>query len=368
MDLALGLRRQRLRDLVNANGWMATLVRVATNKQIFEDERCLAVLFNRLAFKYNGDGWYDVHPLVAELPEFQRGVSGDPADPESGPEPEAGPVSERAARLLPPERLLTEDNARAYRRFLDWSVGAGFKLGVVEIADPWRRDALVAWTSAIVPGTRTLRLDEANREPLRDLVERAASPPGEMAALVLQSGGGARPAARVRAASTSSATSWCAPSPFRGSRRGAPQRSALTCSGMRPTSATSPGCGWPMVLRTRRRLERVVPRSRSARARGGRSLRGAESLPGLCSSPRRDDSRSARAGTTKRATCSRKDSIARPEGREARGHTVIEGRLLRAAGRFGEARERFEDVLRSCEGQRRSRRTPSRSTSSAVCS
>ena len=27
------------------------------------------VLYQQLAFKYNGTIWYDVHPLVAELPE-----------------------------------------------------------------------------------------------------------------------------------------------------------------------------------------------------------------------------------------------------------------------------------------------------------
>jgi hypothetical protein len=74
VEQALSARRQRLRDLVNANGWLETLVRLAVDKQIFEGDRCLAVLFHRLAFKYNGDGWYDVHPLVAELPEFERAV------------------------------------------------------------------------------------------------------------------------------------------------------------------------------------------------------------------------------------------------------------------------------------------------------
>ena len=77
VEIAIGRRRQRLRDLINANGWMKTLVKLADQKQIFEDDHCLAVLFHRLAFKYNGDGWYDVHPLVAELPEFQRARHGD---------------------------------------------------------------------------------------------------------------------------------------------------------------------------------------------------------------------------------------------------------------------------------------------------
>jgi hypothetical protein len=76
MELAIGRRKQRLRDLINANGWMATLVKLADEKQIFADDHCLAVLFHRLAFKYNGDGWYDVHPLVTELPEFRHAQHG----------------------------------------------------------------------------------------------------------------------------------------------------------------------------------------------------------------------------------------------------------------------------------------------------
>src|SRR5258708_3869181 len=58
---------------------------------------------------------------------------------------QAAPEGPRTDRLVPPERLVTEDGARAYRRFLEWSVGAGFKLAVVEVADPRRRAALVAW-------------------------------------------------------------------------------------------------------------------------------------------------------------------------------------------------------------------------------
>ncbi|AKT40855.1 hypothetical protein [Chondromyces crocatus] len=58
-------RKQRIRDLINANGWMDALRQIADDKQISPDPKCLAVLFHRLAFKYNGEGWYDVHPLVA---------------------------------------------------------------------------------------------------------------------------------------------------------------------------------------------------------------------------------------------------------------------------------------------------------------
>jgi hypothetical protein len=74
VERAVSRRKQRLRDLINANGWMDVLRRLAREKQIFPDDDCLAVLFHRLAFKYNGSGWYDIHPLVAELPEFQHDV------------------------------------------------------------------------------------------------------------------------------------------------------------------------------------------------------------------------------------------------------------------------------------------------------
>ncbi|MGK3983108.1 hypothetical protein WME99_08710 [Sorangium sp. So ce136] len=70
VERAVASRRQRMRDLINANGWLDALVRLARDKQIFPDKACMDVLFHRLAFKYNGDGWYDVHPLVAEIPEF----------------------------------------------------------------------------------------------------------------------------------------------------------------------------------------------------------------------------------------------------------------------------------------------------------
>jgi hypothetical protein len=70
VEQALSRRRQRMRDLINANAWLEALVRLARDKQISPEKACLDLLFHRLAFKYNGDGWYDIHPLVAELPEF----------------------------------------------------------------------------------------------------------------------------------------------------------------------------------------------------------------------------------------------------------------------------------------------------------
>ncbi|UQA56419.1 hypothetical protein [Polyangium aurulentum] len=71
VEHAIARRKQRLRDQININGWWAVLRDIAETKQITDDPKCLAVLFHRLALKYNGEGWYDVHPLVAELKEFR---------------------------------------------------------------------------------------------------------------------------------------------------------------------------------------------------------------------------------------------------------------------------------------------------------
>lgn len=69
---AVKLRIATLRDQVNANGWAPTLAGISRRKQIDDDDACQHVLYHRLALKYDGDGWYDVHPLVAELDEFRK--------------------------------------------------------------------------------------------------------------------------------------------------------------------------------------------------------------------------------------------------------------------------------------------------------
>lgn len=67
---ALQKLRRTFRDRINANGWAPTLARISRDKQIHDGPAVQDVLFHRLAFSYNGDGWYDVHPLVTELDEF----------------------------------------------------------------------------------------------------------------------------------------------------------------------------------------------------------------------------------------------------------------------------------------------------------
>lgn len=72
VECAVRLKKQRMRDLVNANGWWGTLAAVAREKQIVSSDDCLSVLYHRLVRKYNGEGWYDVLPLLTELPEFKN--------------------------------------------------------------------------------------------------------------------------------------------------------------------------------------------------------------------------------------------------------------------------------------------------------
>lgn len=81
VEYAVGRKKQRLRDLINANGWWPTLAKIARDKQIVSDPACLDVLYHRLVLKYNGDGWYDVLPILTELPEFKHACKQLPAGP-----------------------------------------------------------------------------------------------------------------------------------------------------------------------------------------------------------------------------------------------------------------------------------------------
>ena len=74
VEKVLSRRRQRLRDRIDANGWWDTLLTIAKTKRLSQDNSFLDVLFQRLAFQYNGEVWYDVHPLVTELPDFKPGT------------------------------------------------------------------------------------------------------------------------------------------------------------------------------------------------------------------------------------------------------------------------------------------------------
>jgi hypothetical protein len=72
---AVAARRSQLRDLINANGWAPTLATVARTRQVDDDDAFMDVLYYRLAFKYNRSYWYDIHPLVAEVPEVRAAIA-----------------------------------------------------------------------------------------------------------------------------------------------------------------------------------------------------------------------------------------------------------------------------------------------------
>lgn len=63
----LGRRKSWLRSRINANGWWDAVESLAENKQLGADEKQSEVVFQRLAYQYNGDMWYDVQPLVGDL-------------------------------------------------------------------------------------------------------------------------------------------------------------------------------------------------------------------------------------------------------------------------------------------------------------
>ncbi len=84
-----------------------------------------------------------------------------------------------------PERILGEDGGRAYRRFLAWTVGDGFAMAVIEVRSPRSRRELLAWTTAEMPDTHVIALDEASGRPLWPLFERACPSPGATDVLVL---------------------------------------------------------------------------------------------------------------------------------------------------------------------------------------
>lgn len=84
-----------------------------------------------------------------------------------------------------PERLLGEDGARAYRRFLEWNAGERFALCVIEIKTPVRRDALVAWTLAQLSRACVVRLDETGGKSINALLARICPKPAEASALLL---------------------------------------------------------------------------------------------------------------------------------------------------------------------------------------
>jgi len=103
INRAAGRFRRDLRDVVNANGFAAILGRILDAHQINDDPKCLDVLYQQLALRYNGEGWYDVHPLVAELPEVRKAYEAlRPAQPPpvaARPQSPATPSDHRIDRV-----------------------------------------------------------------------------------------------------------------------------------------------------------------------------------------------------------------------------------------------------------------------------
>ena len=72
MTNVLKRKRSTMGNIINFNGWWEPLIYIAKNKKVSNENAFLQVLFQRLAYQYNGEVWYDVHPLITELPEFQE--------------------------------------------------------------------------------------------------------------------------------------------------------------------------------------------------------------------------------------------------------------------------------------------------------
>jgi tetratricopeptide (TPR) repeat protein len=87
--------------------------------------------------------------------------------------PSGGPFADETVDAHTADRILGIEGARAYRRFLGWSVGRGFKLALIEVASPRRRDALVAWTFASYPQACRVSLDQAEQTALIPFLKRA---------------------------------------------------------------------------------------------------------------------------------------------------------------------------------------------------
>ena len=73
VERVVSRHRARMRDEVNTNrGWRESLRNIFQTQLVSEADADLDVLYHRLAFKYNGTYWYDVHPLVAEFMELSE--------------------------------------------------------------------------------------------------------------------------------------------------------------------------------------------------------------------------------------------------------------------------------------------------------
>ena len=75
VERVLRRRRSLVRDRINLSGWAPALARIHQTKQVSRAED-MTLLYQRFALKYDDEGWYDIHPLVADVPEFRRELEG----------------------------------------------------------------------------------------------------------------------------------------------------------------------------------------------------------------------------------------------------------------------------------------------------
>lgn len=108
----------------------------------------------------------------------------DPPTPGEGASSVAEPLAP-PAEPRPMPGIFAPEDARAYRRFLEWSVGMGFKLAVLEVTAPRDRDALLAWTAEVAPGLRVVKLDAAERRPVWTVLEDGYGEAGDARVLAL---------------------------------------------------------------------------------------------------------------------------------------------------------------------------------------
>lgn len=54
--------------------FIADLAKIHKNKETDNSPTQRSILFYRYALEYNGDRWVDVHPLIYDLPEFQKEI------------------------------------------------------------------------------------------------------------------------------------------------------------------------------------------------------------------------------------------------------------------------------------------------------
>ncbi|WP_438030150.1 tetratricopeptide repeat protein [Sorangium sp. So ce233] len=104
----------------------------------------------------------------------------------SAGEPPGAPGGEAAsAEPARFEEILGPERGAAYRRFLEWSVGEGFMLAVVEVRRPAQREALAAATRAAVPRLCIGRLASVGARTIRTLLEEVCPSPAEASVLML---------------------------------------------------------------------------------------------------------------------------------------------------------------------------------------